>query len=204
MDFAKSRCCANRRRAFSLVEVVVAIGVVSFCVLILIAILGRSSANVGELVDDDEMHRIITTLDTFLQNAGLTTVYGWVQSNQNLRVYSYAADPLQNVGTGITAAPKPLPNAVATGTVGQTYIIATGVRAENDPLLAADLLAMTGRQYQVILSVSPFNLSPYTSTASLPASITSYTDTRLVLTVKLQRVNDPAGPTFTFTTMVLR
>jgi hypothetical protein len=204
MEFVKPRYRTNRRNAFSLIEVVTAIGVLGLCLLILMALLSQNTAHVGELVDDDEMHRMISTLDTSLQNEGLAAVYSWVQEGQKLRIYPYAADPLQNVGTGAAAAPKPLPNAVATGTVGQNYIIVTGVRAENDPLLAADLQAVTGQQFQVILNVSPYNVLPYTSTASLPAQLTAYTDTRLVLTVTLQRVNDPAGPTFTFTTMVLR
>jgi hypothetical protein len=157
--------------------------------------------SIGDIIQDDENRRIVGTLNTRLQNEGLATVYAWVKTDKALSAYSYAADPVEFTGSGITAAPKPLPSAQAAGIVGRDYIITTGVRAQDDPLLPEDLKALAGQIFVVRLKVSPLN--PIAA-GTLPGSVTDYHETHLAVQVQMTPQNSPESIPFVYNTIILR
>lgn len=186
---------------FSLIEVVIALGILSISILVLVGLLAPSLRNVGDILQDDENRRIIGALNTRLENEGLATVYQWVKTGKTLSAYSYAADPLEISGAGTLAAPKPLPTAQAQGIVGRDYIIATGIRTKDDPLLEQDLSALTGQVFLVQLKVSPLNP---VAAGVLPENSADYQEAHLAVQVVMTPSNNPAANPFIYNTLILR
>jgi hypothetical protein len=195
------RPSSSRTAAFSLVEVVIALGILSTSILVLVGLLAPSMRSIGDILQDDENRRIVGALNTRLQNEGLATVYAWVKTGKDLSAYSYAADPVEFAGSGTASAPKPLPSAQGSGIVGRDYIIATGVRTQDDSLLSEDLKALAGQVFLVRLKVSPLN--PVAAEA-LPASVTDYREAHLAVQVQMTPQNDPQAIPFVYNTLILR
>jgi len=65
-----------RNRGFSLVEVVVAVGIFSLAIVGVIGLLGPTSKSVAEVSDSDAATRVIAAIQSSLQQEGIDTVKG--------------------------------------------------------------------------------------------------------------------------------
>lgn len=101
----------NSPRGFSLIEVVLALGVFSFTVLILIGLLPSLLNSINKLNVLNQLTGISARIDAYLQNQehAFDTVYNWVENGKSktLLAYSYTADPSEVRGIGDTNTPDP-------------------------------------------------------------------------------------------------
>jgi len=61
---------------FSLIEVVVAVGIFALAIVGVMGLLGPTSKNIADVADSDAASRVITAIQTQLQTAGYTSVSG--------------------------------------------------------------------------------------------------------------------------------
>ncbi len=89
------RGVASPRASFSLVEVVLAVGVFSFAVLALFGLLGPVLNSVSEFVEDGQSTALMGKIDAFLQEHEFDEVYRWVSEGRRktLLAYTYQPDP---------------------------------------------------------------------------------------------------------------
>jgi len=101
----------NSTLGFSLIEVVLALGVFSFTVLILIGLLPSLLNSINKLNVLNQLTGISARIDAYLQNHkyAFDAVYNWVENGKSktLLAYSYTADPSQVRGSGDTNTPDP-------------------------------------------------------------------------------------------------
>ena len=85
--------------AFSLIEVVLALGIFAFTVLTLIGLLPSFLNSINDLNELNQLSAISAKIDAYLQNQknAFDTVYRWVENGKSktLLAYSYTADPSQ-------------------------------------------------------------------------------------------------------------
>ncbi len=67
-----------RRAAFSLVEVVVAVGIFAIAVVACIGLLGPINNSVASVKDGDDASRVVAIVQAELQRLGITTVSGYI------------------------------------------------------------------------------------------------------------------------------
>ena len=67
--FASIRFITRRRDGFSLIEVVLAIGIFLVTVLALVGLLGPTLQSVDEVEKTDEIASVVNTVNAFLQNS---------------------------------------------------------------------------------------------------------------------------------------
>jgi uncharacterized protein (TIGR02598 family) len=136
-------------RGFSLIEVVLAVGVVAFAIISVLALFGQSLQSARQVTDEDEALGIARALPAFLQAEGFNTVYGWLSSNSTPTIYGYNISPAALSGTTYT---------------GQQAVICTST----DTLLtgtSAGYATRLGRLFEITLSLSP-NMPIHTGTNS--------------------------------------
>jgi type II secretory pathway pseudopilin PulG len=75
--------------AFSLVEVVLAIGIVSFALLTIIGLFGGIMKSSGDNSRRREMAETVDSLRSFLNRTNFDTAYGWVRSNKEFLYLTY-------------------------------------------------------------------------------------------------------------------
>jgi type II secretory pathway pseudopilin PulG len=135
---------------FTLVEVVLAIGVVSFALLAIFGLFSTSLQNDAQVVDEVEALSATKALPAFLKAQGFVTVYTWLEQSSN-------PSP---VGSGSTAASPPLlyaydlpavSGATSSNEAGQSFITLS-------PPPTTGTTAVTNRQgrlFGIYLTVSP-------------------------------------------------
>ena len=156
---------------FSLVEVVLAIGVVSFALLAIFALFSTSLQNDAQVVDEVEALSATKALPAFLQAQGFVIVYNWVASSTN-------PSPVKS---GATAASPPflyaynLPavsTAISNNDAGQSFISLS-------PPPTSGATAVTNRQgrlFGIYLTVSP-NMPVGTVSFPTPGTLTGFSPT---------------------------
>lgn len=82
----------RRSAAFSLVEVVIAIGVASFALVTIFGLFGGLMKTSGENIARREIVESVDALRKLLQNQDFATSYDWITSNKELIYVSYRAD----------------------------------------------------------------------------------------------------------------
>lgn len=169
------------RRAFSLVEVVLAVGIVSFALVAIIALIGSALASARESLAQHEALDARRAVSEYLvQKAGFSEMYAAVKAAQPpvLFAFKYPANPT----TGEPDAAMPPLMAVLTA---------------GDPQLAARSSARIGRLFRVQFTLSPtyeietasgFVARP--SPANLPSSPDDYLHSALGLTATIHQVPD--------------
>lgn len=195
--------------AFSLIEVVLAVGILSFAVLIVAGMLSPTLQSVDDLLSKDKTAKLVSTVNAFLQNNAtlpadsFLNVYELVEINQSstneapptngerLFAYAYRADP-----SGTPRADDTLPPFTGTNaTLGTDYIIAHAVRPTNDTLfpngstsithstfLNADLTAIEGDLFFIRIDAYT-NLIPTNIPIPLDPDPTNYTEAVLPLQI---------------------
>jgi prepilin-type N-terminal cleavage/methylation domain-containing protein len=180
---------ARKDRAFTLVEVVLALGVFAILIIGCIALLSLSSNSLRDVVTRDEAIHLTTALKQHLNHLSFAASYKLVRDKSVLYVCTYRA---KSSGTQTDGTPTGY-----TGNgrnAGEAYVVVPTVRDAQDALLKSnDLPSREGRIFRVKLSPS---LSNPTLESTLPADADTYTES--VITVKAQffpmNGEDPSGP----------
>jgi prepilin-type N-terminal cleavage/methylation domain-containing protein len=103
------------RRGFSLVEVVVAIGIFAIAVISVIGLLSPINQSVAEVKDGDDATRIVAIIQAELQRLGVTSVNGYIVAATPL----YASRDGAKIGPDVSIAPwaTNVPDLNASGSV---------------------------------------------------------------------------------------
>ncbi len=204
-------------RGFSLIEVVLAVGVVAFAIIAIIALFGSSLESSRQVTDEDEALGIVRALPAFLQQQGFNTVYGWIVASSTTPT---GAATLY----GYNIVPTPLNATTAVADSAQMAVI----YSSTNPSLTSGATAYqtrAGRLFAIQLSMSP-NMAIHSGTApnasiitqptasQLPSSSASYGESILPVHASLYSIGAvlsgtnsiPAGapPVFSYDTAVSR
>ncbi len=80
----------GKSRAFTLLEVVLAVGVLGLALLTLAGLLARSTGNLVETKSQNKAEALAGKLDAFLQEKGFDTVYSWVAGDSEKVLFFYS------------------------------------------------------------------------------------------------------------------
>jgi prepilin-type N-terminal cleavage/methylation domain-containing protein len=150
-----------KRRGFTLLETVIAIGVLAVLLTAFLGVFGPATAGIRRAINVQEADRLASTLEQELVNlrgqaesttypTGFDKAYQWIEDSMKksspnfLFIYQYRGDPsnLRPDGT-LEAYLKP------TGVAGNEFTVVPMVRRRNDPLFEKDLEALEGRVFAV-------------------------------------------------------
>ncbi|MFC7337067.1 prepilin-type N-terminal cleavage/methylation domain-containing protein [Haloferula chungangensis] len=162
----KSPLISRTRRGFTLMETVIAIGVLALLLTGFLAVFAPATAGIRKAVSIQEADRLAFALqkelvllrgDNPTQNTGFEKAYDWIKgsttNNTALLVYQYRSvidGSLRSDGT-------PEPYTSAGGVAGEDFIVQPMVRQKSDPELKSDLQALEGRVYAAKLVQLVFN-----------------------------------------------
>ena len=147
------------RSGFTLMETVIAIGVLAVLLTAFMYVFGPAMAGIRKSINVQEADRLASTLERELgtlragqQTAGIKTgfdkAFEWVKksndANEALCVYQYRGDPSKQRSDG-TMDPVTRTNGVA----GRDFLVQPIVRRMSDPLFAKDLDAIEGPVFVV-------------------------------------------------------
>ncbi len=179
---------SRSRRAFTLVEVVLAIGVFSVAGISSVALFSTIINSASTVTARDNAIRLNGALEGVLQNQTFTQVYQWYQQGTPVYAYTYLAQP-----------PDGTTNAPAVAAVGSdptagvaTVRLTPSIHALTDTTMASELGTLQGHVYRVVFTLSPAN--PIQGT--LPSNAAAYTNAAvLALTAKFYVVTQPKAGT---------
>ncbi len=165
-----------KRRGFTLLETVIAIGVLAVLLTAFLGVFGPATAGIRRAINVQEADRLASTLEQELVNlrgtteattypTGFDKAYQWIEDSMKksspnlLFIYQYRGDPsnLRPDGT-LEAYLKP------TGVAGKEFTVIPMVRRRNDPLFEKDLAALEGRVFAVRMTQLVFNNGQLTLT----------------------------------------
>ena len=136
----------------SLIQVVLAVGVVAFAIISVLALFGESLQSGRQVTDEDEALGIARALPAFLQAEGFNTVYGWLQTPGSApAIYGYNISPTALAATSGTYTAQ---QAVIC-TSADTFLTGT----------SSGYSARLGRLFEITLTLSP-NMPIHSSTTS--------------------------------------
>ena len=167
----KTGCSHNRRgrflAAFSLVEVVIALGVASFALLTIIGVFGGVLRTSEENTDRQALADSVDTLRSYLNATNFSATYDWVKGGKELLYVTYKADA--------DGEPDPA-----------SSVVSSRWMPDDAPDVAALEAAREGRWIRARLGVSPSNPGG----TNLPA-LNAYTKAGLFILAELDSVEAP-------------
>ena len=197
------------RRGFTLVEVVLALGVFAILIVGCIGLLSLSSSTLRDVVTRDEAIHLTSALKQHLNQLSFDAAYKLVGNPNNpnpndLYICSFRAQAQGTTNPDGT----PLGYSGTARSAGEAYVVLPTVREAQDALLKSnDLPAREGRIFRVKLSLSASN--PVIT--QLPVASADYHEAVLTIQAKFFPLNgsDPQGtnaqiPSQTCTLAVLR
>jgi len=170
---------SGRLRAFTLIEVIIAIGLVATVMVTLVTLAGYIYGISREIRAKQEALRLMGAVESYVASADFDTVYGWAAAGEDLVAYRYWGDPVATPRLDGT----PVPYAGAPD--GQLVVSA---RPDDDPLLADDLAQIDGYLFRFQLSLSEENPEPDPS--QLPATAAAYGEPVIVFDVAAATLPD--------------
>lgn len=200
---------SSRRVGFSLIEVVLAIGIFLVTVLALVGLLGPTLQSVDEVEKTDEISSIVNTINAFLQNspeiafvAGgskFDAIYNSVAANGEATVYVYRwyEDALDDAGSPIIRLEVGFASAES-ASVGASSIVNMPAATNS-----ADFSKAAGSIYRAVLTPSSVLPSTYRSASrngdgvyDLVGSLATYLEGAFAMEVRIF-AEDAPGPSFT-------
>jgi prepilin-type N-terminal cleavage/methylation domain-containing protein len=157
----------SKSRGFTLMETVIAIGVLAVLLTAFLAVFGPAAAGIRRAINVQEADRLASTLERELVTLrkgqegdtvkiGFDKAFEWIKTsntaNDALFVYQYRGNP-DNQRTDGTLQPFIDANGVA----GQNYIVQPMVRRLSDPLFREDIAALEGSVFLVKTTQLIFN-----------------------------------------------
>ena len=136
---------------FTLVEVIVAIGIFATVAVSIVALVALGTDSVAENSDRSAAYRLVGALEQKLSAGGFKSVYESLRDDPeaDFFLYTYAGHPTDMRDDG-TAAPT-----AANGGAARDFRVETGFRADGDAFLEEDLVASLGSVFRVKLAVLP-------------------------------------------------
>lgn len=147
-----------RRRGFTLLETVIAIGVLAVLLTGFMVVFAPAAEGIRKSINVQQADRLasaveqelVTLHDSNTYTTGFAKAYEWIRdsndANNSLLVYQYRGDvnsPRSNDKT-----PTPVPN-ISGKLPGKDYVVVSMVRRKSDTNLTADLGALEGAVYLV-------------------------------------------------------
>lgn len=136
------------RPGFTLIEVVLAVGVFVFAIVAILGLFGSALQSSKQVGDEDEALGLARALPTYLQNQGFSTVYGWLATPPTPHIlYGYYISPTNmqsGFGYGQTAQ-----QAIFYSATDSALTQAASVKG------ATSYFTRLGRLFVVQLSLSP-------------------------------------------------
>lgn len=184
---------AGSHRAFSLIEIVLAVGIMSIALVAIFGLFGTSLRSNTETISQHEALGLSRSLSGFLRstNAGFSNVFAWVKdANSDPGIYSF----LQSNGL--------ITNGLGSDTAFVNAATSRGGRLYRSVLLLSPNMPLKQADGSVIARPSAANLS------ATPAGYTN--DAALALQVRIYSVPSPGfsitnmQPIFTYDTAVSR
>jgi prepilin-type N-terminal cleavage/methylation domain-containing protein len=163
MKFNKSRT----GRGFTLMETVIAIGVLALLLTAFLAVFGPATSGLRRAISVQEADRLAAALErelvTVRPNAsgqsystGFAKAYEWIKSapdkGNEIMLYQYRGDPTQLRSDGTME-----PFTRAGGVAGKDFIVQPAVRQRGDDEMLEDLKALDGRIFAVKLTQLVFS-----------------------------------------------
>jgi hypothetical protein len=188
------------RRAFSLTEVVIALGVFAFVIVSNYALFGLSINEIRQVSDRDSAVRAAGALQNGLRQKPWADVFNWVAQGRSVMVYNYKASLTAKRSDG---TPSPY---TGVGVAGKDYQVTGGMRFTDDPELANDDRARDGSLFLARLQVSAANpIIPLADLATYDAGLLVI-KAELFEAPKATMTAPPAGakPLYTSTITYLR
>lgn len=150
-----------KRRGFTLLETVIAIGVLAVLLTAFLGVFGPATAGIRRAINVQEADRLASTLEQELVNlrgqteattypTGFDKAYQWIEDSMKknspnfLFIYQYRGDPSNLRPDGTLEA-----YLNTNGVAGKEYTVVPMVRRRNDPLFEKDLAALEGRVFAV-------------------------------------------------------
>lgn len=151
-------------RGFTLMETVIAIGVLALLLSAFIAVFGPATSGLRKAISIQEADRLSAALERELvtlrsgpqggsgtYTTGFDKAYQWIEgasdSNDAIMLYQYRGDPEQMRSDGSME-----PFTEAGGIAGKDFIVQPAVRRRSDDFLLDDLKAVDGRIFTVKLT----------------------------------------------------
>lgn len=155
------------RRGFTLMETVIAIGVLALLLTAFLAVFGPATAGLRKAISVQEADRLSAALERELvtnrpggsgpdYKTGFDKAYEWIKSAPDsgnaILLYQYRGDPSQLRDDGTME-----PYTKGDGVAGKDFIVQPAVRQRGDSLLLEDLAALDGRIFTVKLTQLVFS-----------------------------------------------
>jgi prepilin-type N-terminal cleavage/methylation domain-containing protein len=155
------------RRGFTLMETVIAIGVLALLLTAFLAVFGPATSGLRKAISVQEADRLAAALERELvtlrpggsaddYETGFEKAYEWIKSSPDsasaVMLYQYRGDPSQLRPDGSME-----PYTENGGVAGKDFIVQPAVRLRNDELLMEDLEALDGRIFTVKLTQLVFS-----------------------------------------------
>lgn len=150
------------KRAFTLLETVIAIGVLAVLLTTFMTVFGPASQGIRRAINVQEADRLASSLENEMSTlrpdektasikSGFDKAFNWItQANQDdnlIYVYQYRGDPAQ-----IRPDNSYQPYTDVKGVAGRDFIVQGIARRRSDPLVVEDLEALEGRLFVVKLT----------------------------------------------------
>jgi prepilin-type N-terminal cleavage/methylation domain-containing protein len=157
------------RRGFTLMETVIAIGVLALLLTAFLAVFGPATTGLRKAISVQEADRLSAALESELvtmrpsaggstetYKTGFDKAYEWIKaapdSGNAILLYQYRGDPTQLRADGTME-----PFTKGGGVAGKDFIVQPAVRQRGDSLLLEDLAALDGRIFTVKLTQLVFS-----------------------------------------------
>jgi prepilin-type N-terminal cleavage/methylation domain-containing protein len=149
------------RRGFTLMETVIAIGVLAVLLSAFMAVFGPAAAGIRKSISAQDADRLVSSYEEELatvranESSKYTSAFDkafiWIRdaAKNPVLLYQYRADPSKAVRADGTMPPY-ASTASSPGIAGKDYVLRTAIRLRDDTLLQADLAALEGRVFTVL------------------------------------------------------
>ncbi len=166
---------------FSLVEVVIALGVAITVLVPLVALIGSASTSTARVLTQDETLKLQGAVETKLGQTEFEEIYRWIREKQPLFAYLYRArEELRPDGTPLASDWENVTSLTHTASIARSVDEADAIHA--------DLPSLEGRLYRVDLTLSDRNFEKL-----LPESPAKYPDPTLTLEATYAAVRNKAN-----------
>ena len=154
------------RRGFTLMETVIAIGVLALLLTAFLAVFGPATAGLRKAISVQEADRLAAALERELvtirpgtpgsYSTGFDKAYQWIEAASSgsdaIFLYQYRGTPDQIRSDGSME-----PYVAGGGVAGKDFIVQPSVRKRDDPLFLEDLNAIEGRIFTAKLTQLEFD-----------------------------------------------
>jgi len=149
------------KRGFTLMETVIAIGVLAVLLTAFMAVFGPATAGIRKAINAQEADRLVSSYEEELgtlrssETSKYTTAFDkafvWIRDSAKtpVMIYQYRADPSKAPLADGAMAPY-IPASGSPGTAGKDYVLRTGIRLRTDQLFVKDMAAVEGRVFTVV------------------------------------------------------